>query len=372
MGRRATGDLLRERMARTEEGDGGTVIVSGPAGVGKSAVLQGAVSIAARRGWQVGRGAASALESPWAYAPVLEAVTALCDSEPAGDSRTPAPSGSHDLRQVLEGARIGDDEAARGWLFPAVARLLLACSRRRPVLLAVDDVDEADLASVRLLHYLARRAAGHRVLLLLTHRAPVVGDAARLRDSLVSRDLAETVPLTPLSPVATGRLVTERFPGMSADRVAELVAASGGLPYTALQLGRFLSGDGPATPSPRLADAVLRSLQRATGFDGCFGATELAAQAGISRADATRHLAVGDAAGILERTAAGHRFRHPLLREVLAALPVPTVEPAGHRPGARPAVIEWGARRPVCHLRHRSGAAGAVAAGPRRRVAAAV
>ena len=52
-------------------------------GVGKTAVLELAQSLAARRGWRVGRGSASAVEGPWPYAPALEALCDLCRRHPA-------------------------------------------------------------------------------------------------------------------------------------------------------------------------------------------------------------------------------------------------------------------------------------------------
>jgi len=362
VGRRAAGDVLRARIARTEEADGGTLIVSGPAGVGKSAMLHAAAGLASRRGWRVGRGAASALEAPWAYAPVLEAVRHLCgpDGSPlpggrraAGDPHAGAPALGGDLRSLLRRDGLVDDEATRAWLFPAVERLLLECAERAPVLLVIDDVDDADLPSVRLLHYLARRAADQRVLLVVTHRSPTTASCAQLRDSLLSRDLADSLAIAPLSPAATGRLVTDRFPGLGADRVAEVVAASAGLPFAALQLGRFLSGDRMAVPSARLPDEVLRSLQRAAGLGESFGAAQLGTRAGIPTVDAARHLAVGEAVSILGRTAAGHRFRHPLLREVLATLPVSLDEPSGPPEGGStsPPRARRAAGRQVCRLR---------------------
>lgn len=251
---------------------------------------------------------------------MLEAVTALCGSWAAGDLRPETFTGDPDLRARLRRDRLGD-EATRAWLFPAVDGLLRRCAQRGPVLLVIDDVDEADLPSVRLLHYVARRATGQRVLLVITPRSPTAR-CVQLRDSSLSRDLADSLAIAPLAPVVTDRLVTDRFPGLGPDRVAQVVAASGGLPFAALQLGRFLSGDRLAVPAPRLPAAVLRSLQRATRLGESFAAAQLAAQAGIPTAEAARHLAVGEVVSVLERTAAGHRFRHPLLREVLATLPV--------------------------------------------------
>ena len=71
---------------RRAAGRGVTVLVAGPAGVGKSAVLDLAEALARRQGWKVARGGAASVEGPWPYSPVLEALSALCrrSSGPAG------------------------------------------------------------------------------------------------------------------------------------------------------------------------------------------------------------------------------------------------------------------------------------------------
>ena len=61
-GRRDGGDQIRKRLERAEAGRGGTVVFTGPPGVGKSAVLDLDEAIAKRRGWQTGRGYGSAVE----------------------------------------------------------------------------------------------------------------------------------------------------------------------------------------------------------------------------------------------------------------------------------------------------------------------
>ena len=82
-GRRDVGDRVREHLQRAEGGRGGTLLVTGPPGVGKSAVLGLAEALAHRRGWRTGRGTASAMEGPWPYSPVLEALGDLCRQHPA-------------------------------------------------------------------------------------------------------------------------------------------------------------------------------------------------------------------------------------------------------------------------------------------------
>jgi hypothetical protein len=82
-GRRDVGDRMRAVLDEAGAGRGVTVLVTGPAGVGKSAVLDLADALARRQGWKVAQGGASSVEGPWPYSPVLEALSALCRRHPA-------------------------------------------------------------------------------------------------------------------------------------------------------------------------------------------------------------------------------------------------------------------------------------------------
>src|SRR5215218_1275220 len=82
-GRKEVGDRVRAVLEQAGAGRGVTLLVVGPGGIGKSAVLDLAEVLARRQGWKVARGGASSVEGPWPYAPVLEALSALCRRHPA-------------------------------------------------------------------------------------------------------------------------------------------------------------------------------------------------------------------------------------------------------------------------------------------------
>ena len=170
-GRRRPG--AASASTRAEAGRGGTLLVTGPPGVGKSAVLDLAEALARRRGWRTGRGTASAVEGPWPYAPVLEALGDLCRQHPA------LLDGLDDIyRLEIERALSGRDvtwsgESGHQRLFVAAAELMRLAAAGHGLLLVVDDLHEADEASLRLLHYLSRCAVDEPVLLALAHRPPV-------------------------------------------------------------------------------------------------------------------------------------------------------------------------------------------------------
>ena len=237
-GRRDVGNLIGERLDQAASGRGGTLLFAGPPGVGKSAVLELAERMATRRGWRTGRGTASAVEGPWPYAPVLEALNDLCRKHHA------LLDGLDDVyRLEIERALSGREvswtgESSHQRLFVAAAELIRLAAAGHGLLLVVDDVHEADDASLRLLHYLSRCAVTEPVLIVLAHR-PVHDQPLReVADSLVSRGTGVRVELDPLSEGATRRLLADRFPDLPAETVERIWAVSGGLPFAALELAR--------------------------------------------------------------------------------------------------------------------------------------
>ena len=117
------------------------------------------------------------MEGAWPYAPVLEAFGDLCRQHPA------LLDGLDDsYRLELDRALSGEQaawtgESAHQRLFVAAAELLRLAASDHGLLLVVDDVHEADEASLRLLHYLARSAVTEPVLIALA--VPAARGAAR-------------------------------------------------------------------------------------------------------------------------------------------------------------------------------------------------
>jgi DNA-binding SARP family transcriptional activator/tetratricopeptide (TPR) repeat protein len=329
-GRRDVGDQIRERIARVEAGRGGSLVLSGPPGVGKSTVLDLAEAIAGKRGWRTGRGTAAAVEGTWPYAPVLEALSDLCRRHEALCDGLPDV-----YRKELARALSGKDvtwtgESAHQRLFVAAAELIRLAAADHGLLIVVDDLHEADDASMRLLHYLSRCAVSEQVLIVLAHRPTPTPSVREVLDSMVARSVGTRIELPPLTESATERLLAERFPDLSAEVVSHIWKVSAGLPFTALEMARD-QGRGGSRAVPHLPGPALRAFERVALLGSTFTTDELLAVSGATEDDAYRHLEMGLAALVIEPADSGYRFRHALVREALLEQMPAAVKVGAHR-----------------------------------------
>ena len=353
-GRRDVGDAIRSLIDESGAGRGVTVVVTGPAGVGKSAVLDLADALARRQEWKVARGGASSVEGPWPYAPVLEALSALCRRHPAlldalGD----------DYRAEIERALAGRDlgwtgENSHQRLFVAAAELVRVAAAGPGLVLMVDDVQDADEASLRLLHYLSRCTVDERVLLVLAHRDPAPPVVRDVTASMVSRGRGHLLELAPLTPRASQRLLMDRFPRLDPDAAEALAQAGGGLPFRMIEMARArVNGSGAVAAV--LPPTAQRTFQRVALLGLTFSTDELLALSDGPEDDTYDELELALAALVVEPTEGGFRFRHPLVREGLVEHLPPHERARGHQRVAE-ALASLG--RPAGQVAHHYLAAG--------------
>jgi len=320
----------------------GSVLVTGPAGIGKSTVLNAAAAaVAATTDLRVLRAAAAEVESGLPYLTLVDLFDGVADQELA---RLP----TH-LRQALDAAllRGAGRTAAQEQLAVrlAVLEALRLLAVRHPVLLLIDDLQWVDQPSAGVLRFVARRLQGAKVSMLAAERA-AAGGSARHGD-LCPPPWIE-LPLAPLTEYDTADLLRERFgPVLSLVTIARVHEASGGNPLFATELGRALvargGSVGPGDPLP--VPERLRPLlaERLTQLSPAAAAVLLRAAA-VARptrsllvADDPGGAAAGDALG--QAVAGGLvavgpdgavRFTHPLLRELVYAEAAPHARAHAH------------------------------------------
>ena len=121
------------------------------------------------------------VEGAWPYAPVVEALADVCRRHPTLLDGLPDHH-REEIDRALAGAEIAwTGGSSHQRLFVAAAELVRLASATNGLLLTIDDVHDADDASLRLLHYIARSTHDHRVCIVLTHRPAPMTDDARPR-----------------------------------------------------------------------------------------------------------------------------------------------------------------------------------------------
>jgi DNA-binding SARP family transcriptional activator len=304
-------------------GEGRTLFVSGPAGIGKTAVVRWVGWRAEERGLRVGVGAAAALEGAWPYAPVLEALADLCRRYPALLDGL-----ADEYRSEIEGALRGSSpqwagESRHQRLFVSAAELLRLAASGGGAVLIVDDAHDADEASLRLLHYLSRAAVGERILIVVAHRQwPLRPAMDGMRRSLIGRGTSVPLDLGQL-PDKDIRRLASRAVGEDRVLLERVVKLAGGNPFAAIELARTAaSGDDGGGPTGALvlrglSEAAISALTKVAVLGAEFDTDEYLAVAGVGEAQAYVLLDEALAGGVIERMTAGYRFQHSLVRDAL-------------------------------------------------------
>ena len=263
VGRDSEMALLTGLIKELARGRGGSVLIEGEPGIGKSTLVRAAVAEAPESGCEVFWGAGDELGQALPLLPFLDGLRVRESSVNA-------------RRNTIVRLLRGEDTADRGTDVPAVlAEQLLALVAEqcavRPTILVVDDLQWADQASIALWGRLARSARQVPLLLVGTMRPVpqrddlmalrrVAGDAARLQLT----GLTETAVADLVAALAGGK------PGGNLLRLAdgaagnplyvtELVAAltrSSSLTITEAGAAELAGGSAPGSLSAAIADRL--------------------------------------------------------------------------------------------------------------------
>jgi DNA-binding CsgD family transcriptional regulator len=299
---------LRELEAGLNDalaGAGRLALVSGEAGIGKTALIE-AFARDHRDRVRVLWGACDALFTPRPLGPL------------------------HDMAGQLGGGWLErlDAGGRPAALFP----LFLSELSQRPAVVIFEDIHWADEATLDLLKYLARRVARTPALVVLTYRDDELGPRHPLRallGDLATSNAVRRIPLAPLSKGAVRELVSERR-----INVEILHQQTGGNPFFVTEVIAAGSGATPAT----VRDAVLAraarlslSAQAVLRAAAILGpriepwALDSVTGAEASAADECLH------AGMLVAQGEALAFRHELARQTVLETLAPPQRLALHR-----------------------------------------
>jgi DNA-binding CsgD family transcriptional regulator len=349
VGRADEARRIEAALAEAGAGNGGAVLVTGEAGIGKSRLARTAAQAAGALGFTVLTGRAVAGDVPTPFRPFAEALASAARAGRLPDSEELDPFRPA-LSRLIPGWRqpgqaAGDDSLV--FLGEAVLRLLRAVSPDAGCLLILEDLHWADRETLALVEYLADNVTSERVLCLGTLRDEDGATAAELAATLAARGSAAVLPLGRLGPADTARMAQACVGAAELpDAVQSLVAQRAeGLPFLVEEVLAGLIGDGSlverdgrwdaavvsGTPVPAtFADAVRRRLggldadsRRVIGAAAVLGrrfdwavlgpATGLPDDAVVA---ALRH---GVSLQVVVADGDGFRFRHALTHEAVLA-----------------------------------------------------
>ena len=201
----------RSEAARRDEGQ--ILLLSGPAGVGKTALLRAAVAAAAKSGFLVLGARGGELEQSFPFGVVGQLFAPIVHDAKEQGGEEDLLAGDARLAEVaLSPAPGSPPRDADFALLNALYWLCANLCERSPVLLVVDDAHWADAASLRFLSFLARRRRRHGpgARGRGAHRASP-GSAAIPSPSSDSRMRVRRIEPGPLSAAAVSGLVRERL-----------------------------------------------------------------------------------------------------------------------------------------------------------------
>ena len=323
--------------------NGAIVIIEGPAGIGKTALLDAARDATADLNVHVAHARASELDRSYVFGIVHQLLEPMVVADDEAQRAALFAGAASHAEIVFSG---GADAAAESEyaVLHGLYWLLVNLAAEQPLLLIVDDLHWADSRSLKLLEYLGRRLEGLPVAVLATLRPNEPGSDADLLDAIVAGPTTRIVRPAALS-AAAGREILSEALGAEPDEfftTAAIDATSGNpllLRVAAREAGALgLRGDADEAPAllelaaRGVAPAVERRLRglgpvaialaRAAAVAGeRVAADELAELAAVTPQEAHVALDHLGSAGILQGRSP--RFVHPLIRQaVLEAMPL--------------------------------------------------
>jgi DNA-binding CsgD family transcriptional regulator len=307
----------------------GTVVLSGEAGIGKTSLWLAGIDAATAQGFRVLSARPSESETGLAFSGVSDLL-----AEAAGDALPHLPPIQ---RRVLEATLLlgepvlVDDRAVAAAFLAAVRRLAAEC----PLVLAVDDIQWLDAASLGAVRYSLARLAVEPVATLLAIRGALPDWLRRA----VPEHRLQTVEVGGLSIGALHELLRARldatYPRPTLLRIWE---TSGGNPFFALELAAALQrrggtlAPGEELPIPTDVYELLQARLHGLGDAALDVARAVAALADptVELIEAAlggslhRGLAEALDARILELEGERVRFTHPLLGSAVSARQTPS------------------------------------------------
>ncbi len=259
-GREKAMERLRAGLELAVGGSGRLTLLVGEPGIGKTRTAEELLAHASGLGLTVLVGRAYEGEGAPAFWPWVQILRRLVtDTEPA---RLAADMGSGaadiaelvpEIRDRLPGipfAEAVEGEQARFRLFDSLTAFFKAVARRVPLVMLIDDLHWADVASLRFTGFLARELRDARILLVGTYRDVELKRGHPLSEllaALARESVYEHVLLRGLDEADTGSIVDHVLGAPAPEHLSSAVhEMTEGNPFFIQEVVRLLAGQGDA------------------------------------------------------------------------------------------------------------------------------
>jgi DNA-binding CsgD family transcriptional regulator/tetratricopeptide (TPR) repeat protein len=340
VGRQIERERLWGALSEARAGHPGVVLVAGEAGIGKTRLVADFEEAAAGAGARLLHGACIPVGGrSLPFGPIVDAFGPLFRAPAASEVARALGSARTELPQLLPGLVPGarrppaGSHLHRGRLLELIAECLRRLAVSAPVVLVLEDLHWADLATLGALDFLARRLRTEQVLLLATCRTDEPAADHRLAALVMELDRTGRLERFELArlhqhelrSLVAGILGTEPDPEL----VAAIQSRSGGNPYFAEELLALDAVAGPLQATMReallaridgVAAPTWTMLRVAAVLGARFEGRLIASAGGLDERATENALREGVARHLLvPLTGPGrpYEFRHALLAEAV-------------------------------------------------------
>jgi len=308
------GDLVRSAewhrvrdFAQQVRASPAVLAIQGEAGAGKSTLWRAGIDVATAAGHRLLRSEPTASETDLSFAGLSDLLVGVL---PLMAAQIPEPQ-----REALEIALLlrpaGQEPPAARAIGLAVLACLRGCLSEGPVMIAIDDIQWLDEASLEALAFALRRIALGPLSVLLAVRTEAAADpltagapppAHGWRELLAALPAAEPVDLEPLDMWQIQNLLPRT---VTAAQAREVARQSRGNPFWAMQVSASLDDSGGQVPplARTLTDRLSRSLSG--GAAAALAVVAAAGRIGVNEALAVLDHVEDPAAAVDEAVLAG-------------------------------------------------------------------
>lgn len=328
VGRSAARAHLRRAWESAAEGRSKVVLLSGEAGIGKTILAGDLADSAAAAGALVAQARCHDAERSLFLEPIVKVLAQIVAAMPAGTVRAAAADRidalaalAPQLAVALGRPDLGPAERgqSRRWTYDAVTTLLRRLSKAGPLVLIIEDVHVAGVATLELLRYLCCHPGDGRLLVVVTTRSDEGDRATRILG-----DVADQLDLGPLGSRDVRQLAEIHG---QANVAAEIERCTRGHPLFVVEMLRALAkGEGgvPVSIQSSVLERIGRAgrktedLLRAAAVSGCpFYPATVARLVGISVTEATRRCERAVVSGLIRPAGSAYEFGNKLIRQVI-------------------------------------------------------